>query len=41
MEGMNVDSHSSSKRYKTLSVGKDIVIFDLEESDNQTEQGGK
>ena len=41
MEGMNVDSHSSRKKYKTLSTGKDIVIFDLEESDNQTEQGGK
>lgn len=30
MEGINVDSHSSSKRYKTFSVGKDIVIFNLE-----------
>ena len=41
MVGMDVDSHSSSKRSKPLSVGKDIVAFDLEESDNQTEQGGK
>ena len=41
MEGIVVDSHSSSKRSKTLSAGKDIVIFDLEESDNRTEQGGK
>ena len=29
MEGMNVDSHSSSKRFKTLSTGKDIVILIL------------
>jgi hypothetical protein len=41
MEGMDVDSHSSSKRSKTLSVGKDIEIFDLEDSNSQTEQGGK
>ena len=41
MEGMDVDSHSSRKKYKTLSIGKDIVIFYLEESDSQTKQGGK
>jgi hypothetical protein len=41
MEGMDVDSHSSSKISKTVSVGKDIVVLDLEESDNKTEQGGK
>ena len=38
---MDVDSHSSSKRSKTLSGGKDIVIFNLEESNSQTEQGGE
>jgi hypothetical protein len=41
MEGMDVDCHSSRKRSKTLSVGKDIVIFDLQESNSETEQGGK
>lgn len=41
MEGMDVDSHSSSKWSKTVSTGKDIVVLDLEESDNRTEQGGK
>ena len=41
MEGMDVDSHSSSKRSKTLSVNKDIVIFDIQESNSQTEQAGK
>ena len=41
MEGMDVVSHSSSKKYKTLLVGKDILIFDLEEFDYQIEQGGK
>ena len=41
MEGMDVDSHSSSKRSKTLSRGKDIVIFNLEESNSQTKQGGE
>ena len=40
MEGMDVDSQSS-KRYKTISIGKDIVVLDLEESDNRTQQGGK
>ena len=37
MEGMDVDSHSSSKRYKTLWASKDITILDLEEFDNWTE----
>ena len=41
MEGMDAGSHSSSKRSKTISTGKDIVVLDLEESDNRTEQGGK
>ena len=41
MEGMDVDSHSSSKRSKTLSGGKDIVIFNLEESNSQTKPGGE
>ena len=41
MEGMDVDSHSSSKRSKTLSTSKDIVVLDLEESDNRTKQGWK
>ena len=41
MEGMDVDSHSSSKRSKIVSTCKDIVAMDLEESDNRTEQGGK
>ena len=40
MEGIDVDSHSSSKSSTTLSRGKDIAIFNLEESNNQTEQGG-
>ena len=38
---MDVDSHSSSKRSKTLSTGKDIVILDLEESNSRTKKGGK
>ena len=38
---MDVDSHSSSKKSKTVSTCKDIVVMDLEEYDNQTEQGGK
>ena len=41
MEGMDVDSRSSSKKSKTVSTGKDIVVLDLEELDNRTEQGGK
>lgn len=41
MEGMDVDSHSSSKRSKTISIGKDIVVLDLEEFDNMIEQGEK
>ena len=41
MEGMDVDSYSSSKRSKTVSTRKDIVVLDLEESENRTEQGGK
>ena len=41
MEGMDVDSHSSSKKYENVSTGKDIVVLDLEESDNRTEQRGK
>ena len=41
MEGMDVDSHSSRKRSKMISGGKDIVIFYLEESNNQTKQAGK
>ena len=41
MEGMDVDSHSLSKRSKTVSKGKDIVVLDLEESNNRTEQGEK
>ena len=41
MEGMDVDSPSSRKGSKTLLVGNNIVIFDLEESNSQTEQGGK
>ena len=41
MEGMDVDSHSSSKISKTISIGKYIVVLDLEESNNKTEQGGK
>ena len=41
MEGMDVDSHSSSKRSKIVSVGKDIVVLDLKEYDNRSEQGGK
>ena len=40
MEGMDVDTHSSSKKYRTVSTSKDIVVLDLEESDNRTEQGG-
>ena len=40
MEGMDVDSHSSSKRSKTLLGVKDIVIFNLEEFNIQTKQGG-
>ena len=38
---MDVDSVSSSKRSKTFSIGKDIVVLDLEESDNKIEQGRK
>ena len=38
---MDVDSHSSSNRSKTVSIGKYIVVLDLEEYDNRTEQGGK
>ena len=38
---MDVDSHSSRKSSKTLSKGKYIVIFNLEESNNQIEQGGE
>ena len=41
MEGMDVDSHSSSKKSKTVSTLKDIVVLGLEESDNRTEQGWK
>ena len=41
MEGMDVDSHSSRKRSKTLSGCKDIVIFNLEEYNSQTEEGGE
>ena len=41
MEGMDVDSHSSSKKYRTVSTCKDIVVLDLEESDNRNEKGGK
>ena len=41
MEGTGVDSHSSSKKSKTVSTGKDIVVLDLEEFDNRTDQGGK
>ena len=41
MEGMDVDSHSSIKKSKTVSTGKYIVVLDLEESDNKTKQGGK
>ena len=37
MEGMDVNSHSSSKRSKIVSTGKDIVVLDLEESNNKTE----
>ena len=36
MQGMDVDSHSSSKRTKILSAAEDIVVLDLEESDNRT-----
>lgn len=41
MEGMDGDYHSSSKRSKTLSGGKYIVIFYIKEYNSQTEQGGK
>ena len=37
IEGMDVDSDSSSKKYITVSIGNDIVVPDLEESDNRTE----
>lgn len=36
MKGMDVGSHSSSKKSKTVSTGKDIVVLDLEESKNRT-----
>lgn len=38
VDDMDVDSHSSSKRSKIVSTGKDIVVLDIEESDNKTEQ---
>ena len=38
---MDVDFHFSSKKYKTVSTGKDIVVLDLEEFDNRIEKGGK
>ena len=41
VDGMDVESHFSSKRSKNVSTGKDIVGMDLEESDNKTKKGGK
>ena len=38
---MDFPSHSSSKKSKTVSTGKDIVVLDLEETDNMTKQGRK
>ena len=38
---MDVDSHYSRKTSKTISIGKDIVVLDLEEFDNKSEKGGK
>ena len=38
---MDVDSHYSSKRSKMVSIGKDIVVLDLEDSNNRTHKGGK
>ena len=39
MDGMDVDSYSSRKRSKTISIGKVIVVLELEESGNKIEQG--
>ena len=41
VDDMDVDSHSSNKRSKTIYTGKYIVVLDLNEPDNITEQGGK